>query len=376
MRVAPLLRLAMTLIRSVYLCEILALLLGSLFSALSAEDAPDVRGVTDVSRQRSWDDARREARRKAPRFMVELYEEHIRNPGALQGGVVRSFTGQSNGAFHFFNLTSFTRGEKITKAEVRWFRRRRAVLPGHHFYRVDLYEVLDSRVNPWRGNLILSRLLSVYTEGWELFNITQTVTKWILNISTNRGILVVPTLPSRHWLETTSRERGYEENDTYLVIYSDDGRRSSGERGSSSGWNTNSPLELIEYKSSVQAAVRRRRSTHKSAAENLHAINCQRTPLYVDFVKLGWSGWIISPSGYNAYHCTGSCPFPLSGGLRATNHAIVQSIVNTLKLSSRVGRPCCVPDNLQPISLLYFDDEENVVLKQYDDMVAGSCGCH
>lgn len=96
----------------------------------------------------------------------------------------------------------------------------------------------------------------------------------------------------------------------------------------------------------------------------------------MDFVKLGWSGWIISPSGYNAYHCTGSCSFPLSGSFHATNHAIVQSIVNMLKLSNKVERPCCVPDNLQPISLLYFDDEENVVLKQYDDMVAGSCGCH
>lgn len=122
--------------------------------------------------------------------------------------------------------------------------------------------------------------------------------------------------------------------------------------------------------------MRKRRSTHKRASENEQGVNCQRSPLYVDFVKLGWAGWVISPRGYNAYHCSGSCPFPLSGSLHPTNHAIVQSIVNTLKLSNKVGRPCCVPDNLQPISLLYFDDDENVVLKQYDDMVAGSCGCH
>lgn len=51
--------------------------------------------------------------------------------------------------------------------------------------------------------------------------------------------------------------------------------------------------------------------------------------------------------------------------------------MHALKLSSdEVGAPCCVPDRLQSISLLYFDDEENVVLKQYDDMVALSCGCH
>lgn len=105
--------------------------------------------------------------------------------------------------------------------------------------------------------------------------------------------------------------------------------------------------------------------------------SCRRVPLFVDFDEIGWSGWIISPRGYNAYHCKGSCPFPLGVGLRATNHATVRSIMHTLKLPGEdVGAPCCVPDRLQSISLLYFDDEENVVLKQYDDMVALSCGCH
>ena len=105
--------------------------------------------------------------------------------------------------------------------------------------------------------------------------------------------------------------------------------------------------------------------------------SCHRKSLYVDFQKIGWSSWIISPRGYNAYHCQGSCPFPLSESLRASNHATVQSIVHALRLSGgEVESPCCVPDSLSAISLLYFDDEENVVLKQYQDMVAASCGCH
>lgn len=103
---------------------------------------------------------------------------------------------------------------------------------------------------------------------------------------------------------------------------------------------------------------------------------CQRDPLYVDFEEIGWSGWIISPRGYNAYHCKGSCPFPLGQNMRPTNHATVQSIINALKLTKGIETPCCVPDKLFSINLLYFDDDENVVLKQYDDMVAGSCGCH
>ncbi|XP_053270360.1 bone morphogenetic protein 7-like [Pleuronectes platessa] len=121
---------------------------------------------------------------------------------------------------------------------------------------------------------------------------------------------------------------------------------------------------------------RTRRASPESSPHD-HPQPCQRVPLFVDFEEIGWSGWIISPRGYNAYHCKGSCPFPLGGGLKATNHATVRSIMHALKLSSdEVGAPCCVPDRLQSISLLYFDEEENVVLKQYDDMVALSCGCH
>ena len=103
---------------------------------------------------------------------------------------------------------------------------------------------------------------------------------------------------------------------------------------------------------------------------------CTRHDLYVDFAEIGWSGWIISPKGYDAYHCKGECPFPLGLNQKPTNHATVQSIVHALNIVNHVTTPCCVPNKLYSISLLYFDDDENVILKQYDDMVAVGCGCH
>ncbi|XP_017569812.1 bone morphogenetic protein 4-like [Pygocentrus nattereri] len=338
----------------------------------------------EASKKLSWNELLRLKelqRSKVPQFMKELYAAMVDSGGTIQeqnkldGNVVRSYAAHSNGAFHFFNLTSFSRGEKVIKAELRWFRRTQPFWMGHHFYKADLYEMLDGRVKPWRGNLITSRLLPMNTTGWEVFNITNTATKWILNSSTNNGILVVSTLPSGQWFETTVSTGGLtksEENDAYLVIYSDDGRR-----GSAKGQKSASPLDLVlESKLSQQTAGRIRRSTARFSPDHEQFVTCQRAPLYVDFARIGWSGWIISPKGYNAYHCVGSCPFPLGGTLRATNHAIVQSIVDALKLSNKIEQPCCVPDILHPISLLYFDDEENVVLKQYDDMVAGNCGCH
>jgi len=107
-----------------------------------------------------------------------------------------------------------------------------------------------------------------------------------------------------------------------------------------------------------------------------HRRTCNRRKMNVDFDEIGWSGWIISPRGYNAYHCKGACPFPLGQSQRPTNHATVQSIVHALRVGKGVSTPCCVPNKLYSISLLYFDESENVILKQYDDMVAASCGCH
>ncbi|KAB0402809.1 hypothetical protein E2I00_014752 [Balaenoptera physalus] len=36
---------------------------------------------------------------------------------------------------------------------------------------------------------------------------------------------------------------------------------------------------------------------------------------------------------------------------------------------------CCVPARLSPISILYIDAANNVVYKQYEDMVVEACGC-
>uniref|UniRef100_A0AAY4D8V4 TGF-beta family profile domain-containing protein n=1 Tax=Denticeps clupeoides TaxID=299321 RepID=A0AAY4D8V4_9TELE len=265
-----------------------------------------------------------QTRKRAPQFMMDLFDAvadsngTTRNRGVLEGSIVRSFPDK---AFHYFNISSFGTDEKIVKAEFRWHPKKLCAssyggMFRQHFYKVDLYEVLHSGISPWRGNLITSRLLPMYNQGWEVFNITQTVTS-----------------VSDHMLHEAK----------LLVIH----------KG-----------KLTRIARSAQYA------------SNDDSAPCQKRPLYVDFEKIGWSGWIISPRGYNAYHCRGSCPFPLGESLRATNHATVQSIVNALRLSGEVEKPCCVPDKLHSISLLYFDDEENVVLKQYDNMVAVSCGCH
>ncbi|XP_071390493.1 protein DVR-1 [Centroberyx affinis] len=101
---------------------------------------------------------------------------------------------------------------------------------------------------------------------------------------------------------------------------------------------------------------------------------CKPRRLYIDFKDVGWQDWIIAPQGYMANYCHGECPFPLSESLNGTNHAILQTLVHSLDPHG-TPEPCCVPIRLSPISMLYYDNNDNVVLRHYQDMVVDECGC-
>ncbi|XP_077097384.1 bone morphogenetic protein 10 [Siphateles boraxobius] len=108
---------------------------------------------------------------------------------------------------------------------------------------------------------------------------------------------------------------------------------------------------------------------------NAKGNQCKKSSLYVDFKDIGWDSWILAPTGYEAFECTGICTYPLTKHVTPTKHAIVQTLVS-LKSPQKVSRACCVPTELEPISLLYLDDA-GVVTYQYkfEGMVVAKCGC-
>ncbi|XP_006635621.1 growth/differentiation factor 6-A [Lepisosteus oculatus] len=125
-------------------------------------------------------------------------------------------------------------------------------------------------------------------------------------------------------------------------------------------------------------ARRRRRTAFNNRHGKRHGkkskSRCSKKPLHVNFKELGWDDWIIAPLDYEAYHCEGVCDFPLRSHLEPTNHAIIQTLMNSMDPNS-TPPSCCVPTKLSPISILYIDSGNNVVYKQYEDMVVESCGC-
>ncbi|XP_077436418.1 protein DVR-1 [Vanacampus margaritifer] len=124
-----------------------------------------------------------------------------------------------------------------------------------------------------------------------------------------------------------------------------------------------------------QCRSRQRRSVENALQAPVSPSNiCKARRLYVDFKDVGWQDWIIAPQGYVANYCHGECPFPLSDSLNSTNHAILQTLVHSLDPGS-TPQPCCVPVRFSPISMLYYDNNDNVVLRHYQDMVVDECGC-
>ncbi|KAL1463233.1 hypothetical protein WDU94_015006 [Cyamophila willieti] len=195
------------------------------------------------------------------------------------------------------------------------------------------------------------------------------VQRWTMNPEHNHGLLIEVTNKDGVLLDRNIRplvvmKRDQEDyNDQewtslepILFLYSDDGR--------------NKPTSLEDLLKRPRRTPNEPPRKHK---KNTYSI-CKRHPLYVDFADVGWNDWIVAPPGYDAYVCKGDCPFPLAEHLNSTNHAIVQTLMNSVQPET-VPKACCVPTALSAISMLYLDEDSKVVLKTYQDMAVIGCGC-
>ncbi|XP_057334326.1 protein decapentaplegic-like [Microplitis mediator] len=226
--------------------------------------------------------------------------------------------------------------------------------PGVKGHSKPLLRLIDSRVIDMTSNTTIS------------LDVHPAVSRWLQGDGNNHGLLIQVTSSksnsknSKHSHVRLKRSAD-ESHDTWassrptLFTYTDDGRSKMA-----------TASEMMDRRAR-RAALRKNR--RKDGREN-----CRRHPLYVDFVDVGWNDWIVAPPGYDAFYCNGDCPFPLSDHLNSTNHAIVQNLVYSTN-PAMLPRACCVPTALSSISMLYLDEENKVVLKNYQDMAVIGCGC-
>ena len=267
----------------------------------------------------------------------------------------------------FFNVSSVLSDETLHAAELRLYRGTNNETDSDtdtqpHRVRIDIYDIMRpaTRRRPdAHKRLVDTRVVSTSRTRWESFDIRPAVLQWLRKPDSNHGLEV-------HVHAVSGRTAGHVRL-----------RRST--RMTSEQWRTERPL-LVTFSDDASAPRSRRRTKRSARGKGRRSrkrkgkSQCRRHMLYVDFSDVGWNDWIVAPAGYKAYFCHGDCPFYLPDHLNSTNHAIVQTLVNSVNPRA-VPRPCCVPTELSPISMLYLDEYDKVVLKNYQDMVVESCGC-
>ncbi|KAF5294025.1 hypothetical protein FQA39_LY13579 [Lamprigera yunnana] len=330
-----------------------------------------------------------------PQVMLDLYRKQtghkldtasIHRPGlhTKSANTVRSFTHIENpidarfpGHHKFrlkFDISSIPAGEKVKAAEltinkdvIHWISQDGESVQ-EYYQQILVNEVIRPGIKGKEGpivRLVDSKTVDTRCGGFVSLDVLPAVERWLETTSSNHGLVVYIA--------------GFGKNKTQPVRHLRI-RRNVGE--SDSIWSAKQPL-LFTYTDDGKnkqltgdalAQKRSRRAMNKKHRRKDMRETCKRHPMYVDFNEVGWSDWIVAPPGYDAYYCHGDCNFPLAEHLNTTNHAIVQTLVNSVS-PSKVPKACCVPTQLNAISMLYLDEENKVVLKNYKEMAVVGCGC-
>ncbi|XP_070805729.1 transforming growth factor beta-1 proprotein [Pituophis catenifer annectens] len=106
------------------------------------------------------------------------------------------------------------------------------------------------------------------------------------------------------------------------------------------------------------------------SSQSPEAKNCCVRRFYIDFRKdLKWK-WIYEPKGYYANFCMGPCPYLWSAD---TQYSKVLALYNVHNPSASAA-PCCVPDELEPLGIVYYVGRQAKV-EQLSNMIVKSCRC-
>uniref|UniRef100_A0A3Q3S9N0 Bone morphogenetic protein 5 n=2 Tax=Mastacembelus armatus TaxID=205130 RepID=A0A3Q3S9N0_9TELE len=274
-----------------------------------------------------------------------------------------------------FDLTQIPDGEAVTAAEFRIYKDRSHARYDNVTLKVTIYQVIKEYQNKDAETFLLdSKQVQASDGGWLVFDITATSNHWVMNPQLNLGLqLCVETIDGRSINIKSAGiigRNGPQSKQPFLVAFFKASgvllRSVRAAGGKKKNHNRNKSTNQQESSRAPKAG-------DYNTSEQKQA--CKKHELYVSFRDLGWQDWIIAPEGYAAFYCDGECSFPLNAHMNATNHAIVQTLVH-LMFPDNVPKPCCAPTKLNAISVLYFDDSSNVILKKYRNMVVRSCGCH
>ncbi|RZC38192.1 bone morphogenetic protein 10 [Asbolus verrucosus] len=328
-----------------------------------------------------------------PKFMLELYEKNkVERNNRSSPDVVRSLIPKHAGAFNnevveelsdnhllIFDLPNSGEEEKFVSAELKILTlveiNSDVVAGVQRQLKISIYDDVTKTFY----NL---HKIHVYhlNNTWLSFNVTQPVVKILQKANGDKFLKVVISI------------------NTFLPYYQEpENKLKLSLMPVKDDFDHDYPILLLSYTSNrkkIKSSSRKKRSLEEDYEEETNKIwddenikktqikkfkkmknSCRRKPLYINFSEINFDVWIVQPAGYEAYQCQGKCFYPVAEHLNPTKHAVVQALLHSVS-PSKVSRSCCVPTDLDSISILYVDNNGVLTYRYaYKDMVVMECGC-
>ncbi|XP_076271007.1 TGF-beta family member glass bottom boat isoform X1 [Rhynchophorus ferrugineus] len=335
-------------------------------------------------------------KKSAPKFLMDIYRtlleeeddenEHQRAKRSLELGfsgdeqkkidqsdVIMTFESinhhvdsvrHERGKRLWFDVSELPVAEDIVGAELRIYQNESLSRHRSGNFTVTAYQLIDTDAGENELDYISEINTNFQFSGWLGLNVTKCLSTWVAFPTSNKGIyLSVHPTDKSHEVRPEDiglvTIRGQEATQPFMVAF----LKAS---------NNVKPRTTRDVKTRVKKSDIT--SVYGRNIDQESRSSCKINTLYISFKDLKWQDWIIAPEGYAAYFCHGECNFPLNAHMNASNHAIVQTLVHLMS-PTKYPKSCCAPTKLSSISVLYFLDDHNVVLKKYKQMVVKTCGC-
>lgn len=255
-----------------------------------------------------------------------------------------------------FNLTeirtSVGDSPLLTTAELRMLIKQTAIQSEQ---RVELYKGVGTSARYLASRFITNQM----RDKWLSFDVTETIRKWLEDKEDEQGFQLRLFCECDH--------ASVDSSFSFSISGIKNGR---GDQAQMEIMSQQPPYLLtmsIPKNVSSQLTSRRKRSTDTSTAQTEA---CSVRSLYIDFRKdLGWK-WIHKPTGYHANYCMGSCTYIWNAENKYSQILALYKHHNP----GASAQPCCVPQSLEPLPILYYVGRQHKV-EQLSNMIVKSCKC-
>ncbi|TDH15326.1 hypothetical protein EPR50_G00029960 [Perca flavescens] len=259
----------------------------------------------------------------------------------------------------FFNISEIRQSvgdyHLLTSAELRMLIKKTTIASEQ---RVELYQGLEKSARYLASRFITNQM----RDKWLSFDVTETLQKWLKGTEDEQGFQL------RLFCECSETSVG--SGFSFSISGIEIGR---GDIGILQTMTQQPPYILtmsIPQNSSSHLTSRKKRSTETKDTCTAQSETCCVRSLYIDFRKdLGWK-WIHKPTGYNANYCMGSCTYIWNAENKYSQILALYKHHNP----GASAQPCCVPQTLEPLPILYYVGRQHKV-EQLSNMIVKSCKC-